>query len=213
MPPGKPQERPSVGKPKCLNQKPKKPVIILLDVGFEDAQKLVSFARKKSHRNKRFMGVEWTKQENLRTRYHNLKLTYGDALSKLKRLPAASVKIITADFLFTEFKIGGKESSDFGWRRASVETAYEKQRVNVMKQVARVLLPNGRFIVTEYAENASITVRLLKDAGFEVYSVPLKESEVRGTKFMEMILDRLKKHPEEKREFWPIKITARKKGA
>ncbi len=184
--------------------------INMLDIGFEDAQKLISFASKRRHKNKKFLGIEWAKS-NLNTRYNNLKLIFGNAISKLRRMEQGSVKVVTADFLFTEFKINGKESSDVSLRKnILVEKKFDVERLALMKEVRRVLKSNGRFFVTEYSVNSQLTIDLLKKAGFEVYSRPMKPSEMHSTLFLKEISEAIQKNPNNQYSLWPIKIVARK---
>ncbi|MBI2529747.1 MAG: hypothetical protein HYW05_01215 [Candidatus Diapherotrites archaeon] len=185
-----------------------KPTINLLDLGFEDAKGLTYFASKRQHKNKKFMGIEWTKQKGLMTRRHNLKLVWGDALNKLRRLPSESVKIITADFLFTEFKVGGFDPSVLGWRSTFFEKEFQNQRIEVAKQIKRILVPNGRFVITEYNDNLRPTQEILNASGFSYTIKPLSETKFSRTTFLGKISNYLEKNPELKDKVKPMRIIA-----
>ena len=120
----------------------KRRTLLFLDIGFEDAKKIKELAKK--HPKKKFMGVEWVKKSKLQTRTHNLKLTYGDALSKLRRLPSASVNIITADFFFSEFKIKGRELSAFSLRKEMSEK-FAKRKADTLTSF-KSACKNGDFL-------------------------------------------------------------------
>ncbi|MGI6589789.1 MAG: hypothetical protein ACOX1V_03970 [Candidatus Iainarchaeum sp.] len=180
----------------------------VLDIGFEDAKKIKELAKK--HPKKKFMGVEWVKKSKLQTRTHNLKLTYGDALSKLRRLPSASVNIITADFFFSEFKIKGRELSAFSLRKEMSEK-FAKRKADTLKQVSRVLAKNGRFFVLEYGADLEKTISLLNNNGFVCTKKPVPKNQMDRTYFLSLIKDRMIIDARNASAWQPFIITARKK--
>ena len=76
--------------------------ISVLDLGFEDAQRLNALALR--HPKKKFRGIELTKRRGVVASGRNLKLIWGDTLIKLKRLRTESVKIVTIQNFLTIFK-------------------------------------------------------------------------------------------------------------
>jgi ubiquinone/menaquinone biosynthesis C-methylase UbiE len=184
--------------------------VSVLDLGFEDAKKLKELAKKKQHAKKKFLGVEWVKQQKLATRTHNLKLTYGDALSKLRRLPPASVNVITADFFFSEFKIEGNE---LGGKDASryMQEKFKKRRNEILKQVTRVLAPKGRFFVIEYGLYLDRTMAMLSEAGFSCTKKTVLKSQMNRTLFLSDAADKMITNGRYANEIQPYIITARKK--
>jgi len=185
-----------------------KATINLLDFGFEDAKGLAYFASKRRHKNKKFMGIGWTKQKGLITRRRNLKLVWGDALSKARRIPSESVKIVTSDFLFSEFKVGGADLTALG---RFFEEVTQKMRIELAKQINRILVPNGRFVVTEYNQNIPPMQSVLAAAGFSYTVKPLPETKFNRTKFLEMISAKLRTNPDLLNQMRPMQIIARKK--
>jgi hypothetical protein len=185
--------------------------VSVFDLGFEDAKKLRELAKKKQHAKKKFLGVEWVKREKLNTRFHNLKLTYGDALSKLKRMAPSSVNVITADFFFSEFKINGKEISDHSSLRKKLNDKYQKRKIDTLKEVKRVLLPNGRFFVIEYGLDLEKTVALLTQNGFVCTKKVVPQNQMHRTEFLSLIADRMIVDGRHAPDWQPYVITARKK--
>ncbi len=185
--------------------------VSVLDLGFEDAKKLRELAKKKQHVKKKFLGVEWEKKQKLQTRFHNLKLTYGDALSKLKRLPNESVNIITADFFFSEFKVNGKEISDHASLRKELSEKYKKRKEATLKEVSRVLPKNGRFFVLEYGVDLEKTISFLNQNGFVCTKKPVPQNQMHRTEFLSLIADRMIVDARHAPDWQPYVITARKK--
>lgn len=185
--------------------------VSLLDLGFEDAKKLRELAKKKQHAKKKFLGVEWVKREKFNTRTHNLKLIYGDALSKLRRLPPSSVNVITADFFFSEFKIKGREISTHASLRKVHDAKYNKQKAETVKQVSRVLRKNGRFFVLEYGVDLEKTISFLNSNGFVCTKKPVPKSQMDRTKFLSLIRDKMTVDSRHAPDWQPYIITARKK--
>ena len=185
--------------------------VSVFDLGFEDAKKLRELAKKKQHAKKKFLGVEWEKRAKFNTRFHNLKLTYGDTLSKLRRLPSGSVNIITADFFFSEFKINGKEISDHSSLRKKLNDKYQKRKIDTLKEVKRVLPPNGRFFVIEYGLDLEKTVALLTQNGFVCTKKPIPKSQMHRTEFLSLIEDRMIVDGRHAPDWQPYLISARKK--
>ncbi|MEI7960819.1 MAG: hypothetical protein WCI04_00630 [archaeon] len=184
--------------------------IDLLDIGFEDAQRLIGLASKEKHRKKRFVGIEVTKAK-VQHKLHNLNLVYADAFDRLKRMRPNSVRIMTTDFLFTEFKVNGVDLAELGWRRNLFEKAFLKRRVDLSKEVARVLVPNGRFVVIEYKENLAPTLEVLKDAGFSCSVKPVPEQDLAKTKFLKLIQEKRQQQPNMRERMQPMRIVARKR--
>lgn len=185
--------------------------VSVLDLGFEDAKKLKEIAKKKQHAKKKFLGVEWTKREKFNTRFHNLKLTYGDALSKLRRLPNGSINVITADFFFSEFKVNGRELSEHASLRKEVSEKYKKQKEATLKEISRVLPKNGRFFVLEYGADLEKTISFLNQNGFVCTKKPVLKSQMHRTEFLSLIADRMIVDARHALEWQPFIITARKK--
>lgn len=185
--------------------------VSVLDLGFEDAKKLKELAKKKQHAKKRFLGVEWEKRHKFQTRFHNLKLTYGDALSKLRRLPTASVNVITADFFFSEFKVNGKEISDHASLRKELSEKYKKRKEATLKEVSRVLPKNGRFFVLEYGSDLEKTINFLSQNGFVCTKKPVSKSQMDRTEFLSLIKDRMITDARHAPDWQPYVITARKR--
>jgi len=186
--------------------------VSVLDLGFEDAKKLKEIAKKKQHAKKKFLGVEWVKQEKFNTRFHNLKLTYGDTLSKLRRLPSGSVNVITADFFFSEFKVNGREISDHSSLRKKLSDKYQKRKIDTLKEVKRVLPPNGRFFVIEYGLDLEKTINLLNQNGFVCTKKSIPKSQMHRTEFLSLIADRMIVDARHAPDWQPYVITARKKS-
>tara|TARA_Y100000310_G_C20702557_1_gene831271 strand:+ start:8415 stop:8990 length:576 start_codon:yes stop_codon:yes gene_type:complete len=186
-----------------------KPAINVLDVGFDDAKRINALARK--HPGKRFMGIEVTKQKGIVTRQHNLKLVYGDAIQKLQNLPNEHVKIVTADFMFSEFKVGGKIQDELPLPASISDEFFHDQRKKVLSQCMRVLLPHGKLVIVEYNESLRSVLTILDELGlkYSVREVPSKDKS--KTKFLKFILDYLEKHPEKKEDYKPMQITITKK--
>jgi len=200
-----------------LKKKSRNKLISVLDLGFEDAQRLNALALR--HPEKRFMGIEVTKAKGVVTRRHNLKLIWGDALRKLKRLRSQSVKIVTADFLFSEMKVGNISETRklellgmLGIRPTEENMGeYHKKRKQIAEQVKRVLIPNGRFVVVGYRADLKLTEEILRDSGFTYKVFPVPESEMGKTKFLKKIQERLKEAPQNRERMQPMKIVARKR--
>ncbi|MBN2067966.1 MAG: hypothetical protein JW744_05860 [Candidatus Diapherotrites archaeon] len=188
----------------------RKPISVL-DLGFEDATRLKGLASR--YPRKQFMGIEWEKRKGLVTRRHNLKLVYGDVLSKLRRLPANSVKIVTADFLFSGFKMRGFHVDEETRIGRVFAGRFRKGRIKVAKQVYRVLVPNGRFFVTEWKINSGVIKELLEEAGFNVKERPVPESEIGKdgkTLFLKGLPEFFEKHPEAIETDTPMRLIATK---
>lgn len=185
--------------------------VSVLDLGFEDAKKLKDLAKKKQHAKKKFLGVEWEKRQKFQTRFHNLKLTYGDALSKLKRLPSGSVNVITADFFFSEFKIKGKEISDHASLRKQLAEKYKKQKEATLREVLRVLPKNGRFFVLEYGRDLDKTIDFLNRNGFVCTKKTVPQSQMHRTEFLSLIADQMITDARHALDWQPYIITARRK--
>lgn len=185
--------------------------VSVLDLGFEDAKKLKELAKKKQHAKKKFLGVEWEKRHKFQTRFKNLKLTYGDALSKLRRLPSGSVNIITADFFFSEFKINGKEISDHASLRKQLSEKYKKQKEATLKEVSRVLPKNGRFFVLEYGLDLEKTISFLNQNGFVCTKKTVPPNQMHRTEFLSLIADKMIVDGRHASDWQPYIITARKK--
>jgi hypothetical protein len=111
-----------------MPQKSIRPVDFV-DIGFEDAVRLKELSSKPRHREKVFIGVERpTLEGTVSSEATNLELRWGGALEELHKLPAESVKVANADFLFTEYYIVGWKhivpqapvneltEGDLGWR-------------------------------------------------------------------------------------------------
>ena len=185
--------------------------VSVLDLGFEDAKKLKELAKKKQHAKKKFLGVEWEKRHKFQTRFHNLKLTYGDALSKLRRLPNGSVNVITADFFFSEFKMNGRELSEHSSLRKEMSEKYIKRKEATLKEVSRVLPKNGRFFVLEYGVDLEKTISFLNNNGFVCTKKLVPKSQMHRTEFLSLIADKMIVDARHALEWQPYIITARKK--
>lgn len=77
----------------------------LVDMGFGEGEFLRRIAAKVKDKRKRFLGIELNAEEHdgTPTRQHNLKLVFGGALEKIRRLESRSVGFFTANFLFNQF--------------------------------------------------------------------------------------------------------------
>ena len=182
--------------------------IHVLDLGFEDAQRLRELAQR--HPEKKFLGVEWTKGKGVQTRRHNLKLVWGDALNKLRRLPTGSVNVATMDFLLTEFKIKGHELHEFGWKQQALAPLFMDRRLKLLRELRRVLVPNGRLFINEYKGNLPCVTGLLNDAGFP-HTVKTSPEGFK-TKFLRLIRVTPITDPKDHFEYTPTLITARNRG-
>ena len=190
--------------------------ISLLDLGFADAKRLTALSAR--HPKKRFAGIETAKRNDLAKR-PNLKLHWGDAVGKLKRMRSGSVKIVTADFLFSELKTRGPSAGDLGEMldKAGIRLTegmlgdYYKKRTAIVEQVRRVLVPKGRFVVIEYSANAGIIKRVLENSGFNCRTFPVPEAEMEKTEILTLVKDLLITNPEQAESILPMKIVARKR--
>ncbi len=154
----------------------------------------------------------------------NLQLRWRGVLQELKDMPDQSVKIVNADFLFTEFYVTGwkdimpdAELNEFdeaalGWRAGGGFMAefFKLCRQATVNQVKRVLTPNGRFYITEWEQNLPHTLEFLDEAGFQHESRPLTDEEMEKTWFLQEAKKKLATG-ELPPEATPVRIQATKK--
>jgi|GEM_PF-1807978 len=177
--------------------------ISLLDLGAFDGQRISALAKKPSRKNKRLLAVEWTKQKGLQTRRNNLKIVYGEALSKLQRLPSESVKVVTADFFFSDLRSRGMHTANVPAKEAHVD-------LEVAKQIYRVLVPNGRLVCVEYIGNQAFILNVLSAVGFEWQSHSLSEKYWGKTEYLKRLGNLINSDNAARELLFPIQITAKK---
>jgi SAM-dependent methyltransferase len=191
--------------------RPKSPVakavaarrISLLDLGAFDGQRISELAKKSSRKNKRLLAVEWAKQKGLLTRRTNLKIVYGEVLNKLGRLPSESVKVITADFFFSDLKSRGMHTANVPAKEAHVD-------LEVAKQIHRVLVPNGRLVCVEYLGNQAFVLEVLTAAGFEWRSHSLPEKYWGKTEYLKRLGNLINSDKAAREFLFPMQIIAKK---
>jgi hypothetical protein len=184
--------------------------ISVLELGFGDARKITALAKKPQHKNRRFVGIEWEEQKKLNLRLPNLRLTFGDSFTKLRRMSPESVNSVTADFFLSEFKINGREIHDHLSIRKQVQQKYDVKKIKTIKEVFRVLAKNGRLYVIEYGSQVNATIALLKEAGFVCTKKPVAPNQMHRTEFLTDISHGMSENPTDAHFLRPFIITARK---
>ncbi len=145
--------------------KPGQSKFTLVDLGFGDAGFLKNIASKVKGREKRFLGIERTEQgqKGVVTRQHNLKLVFGGALKKLRKLQANSVGFITMNFLVDALvpRIMRLEKTEIPLVRGQMVK-------EIMHEAHRVLGQNGRIVITEYKSRLGAVMDAVTGQGFGV---------------------------------------------
>ncbi|MEW6295316.1 MAG: class I SAM-dependent methyltransferase [Candidatus Diapherotrites archaeon] len=135
---------------------PNKKTINFVDLGCGKGDLIRRFGKD----GKRVIGVDnWYSVKS------SEKIKKSDMFKFLKKQRSNSIKVINSDM-----------SLAFG---TDIYT-YGKKR-EVYKEIKRVLVKNGRLILTCRKFHAEKEIELLKEAGYEVYSRPLKEKETEKT--------------------------------
>ncbi|MFC2162039.1 hypothetical protein ACFLRF_00025 [Candidatus Altiarchaeota archaeon] len=207
--------------------KERQPVIDVIDLGFEDAIRLKELSSRKHSHDKVFIGFE---RPGIKDRVEggrdNLELRWGGVLEELAQIKDESVKIVNADFLFSEFyatkwkvfypgaQVDEASLGDLGWKGnlEYPQKIFAKMKTETVKEVGRILVPNGRFYITEYADSIPFATKRLDEQGFTHTQRDLTEEEMDQTSFMRKIVKHLKAGKVDPEVYWPVRITARKKA-
>lgn len=184
-------------------------IINFVDLGFEDGLRIQELSGRPGHQRKVFLGIERPGiKDRLKPRYPNLELRYGGVLEELKAIADGTVRIVNADFFFTEFYT---PISDLDLPSRVIQPLIDQQRAETVEQVRRVLVPQGRFYVTEYKGNLRPTLTLLTENGFpSCEHRQLDPGEMDKTKFLRLIKSKLEQEGSRADDFQPIRILARK---
>ncbi|MFC1517802.1 hypothetical protein ACFL5G_04505 [Candidatus Margulisiibacteriota bacterium] len=200
-----------------------KEIIDFIDLGFEDALRLKELSEKNP--KLKLMGIERPSLKgSVSVKVDNIDLRWGGVLKELTEIQGESVKTVNSDFMFSEFYvIGWKElfpaaklnevsMGDLGRRvhGGFFIELFMSLREEVLKQVRRILLPHGRFYISEYRANIESLSECLKDAGFDFAEKELEIAEMDKTKFLKLLRDKRKEGMDS--QLFPImRIEAHKK--
>lgn len=137
----------------------------VLELGFGDAKRISHLAR--THKNIQFLGIELKKGKGFQMRQHNLKLSFGDALKKIKRLPSKSCDVAYLDAF--DLEPIGAEKAQYGFFAHS--DLFVKRFSNFLKDIRRVLLDNGRLHYSlSYGALKEFNL-CLKNSGFKITQI------------------------------------------
>lgn len=139
-----------------------------LEIGFGKAERIARYARQKRSKKRVFRGIDLKKRTGLLvpTRQHNVKLMFGDAAKRMKKLPANSFDVIAMDFAevlkkkATDTTVG----EDKGIVR--VRGQYVEAIPGFFAQAKRVLQNNGRIFITMPLSEIVEIESMLRKAGF-----------------------------------------------
>ncbi len=167
--------------PARLSIKPKtQKKIHFLDIFCGDARRLKAMAKKRRWKNKKLVGIELKEPSGIKSRKgklrriigKNLKIFYTEALKKLSKRKSASVENINVDYLLAGVHSNIKVSSgpiDVGGPTHYDKAADERATTTaIIKQIHRVLTPNGSFYVSDYYQNINWIIEQAKRIGFKL---------------------------------------------
>ncbi|MFH1403791.1 MAG: hypothetical protein ABIH11_05950 [Candidatus Altiarchaeota archaeon] len=202
-------------------------VVDFVDLGHEDAFRLKELASRPRHASKVFIGIDRPGMRGgVESGLDNLELRWGGALRELAGIPGGSVRIVNADFLFSEFYFVGWRDMfplgqsdevslwDLGWKANTgvMQGLFDDAKTRVIGEVGRILVPKGRFYATEYRENYEHTLRRLDEEGFTHVHRDLRAGEMGGTRFLQKIREMVDSGQVDAERYWPVRIMARREG-
>ena len=196
--------------------------ISFVDIGFEDADRLKELSVKPLSRPKSFLGIEAPKKEGeFASDTANLELRRDGVIHELAKLPDGSVNVVNADFsLFSGFyavdppsraTISPTEAYLAGADPEKINGFFNEEKLKALQEIRRVLPPNGRLYITEYARNMGEVEALLTEAGytFETRKIPWEELDRTAT--MQELRKDLESGKADPEKMQPYRIAARKR--
>jgi len=168
-----------------------------LDIGFGSAARIARYARKPRSKNRLFYGIESEKQRTLvSSRQKNVKLMFGKAEERLKKIPSNSLHVVNMDF----FPLTTQEGVVNGFTKQGIPRIELHTRVlfpKLMGEVWRVLKKNGRVCITVPAGAVGEMDIVLFQNGFKESSfTDVPKTQRDATPDMRGHFDLAKTHPD-----------------
>ena len=189
-------------------QEKNKPREVVVEVGFGKAWKLGELSGKNP--DTVYIGMEVpSRVGKVESWKPNLVLDYKGGLVGLVELPNESVKqvvmdlVLDEDFTLTPIELAISfpmarinelsEGMLDGRQAEAMHTSFQFWRKQMLKQVKRVLKPDGTLEVNTSKGNLGMMEQLLKEVGFSYESKPATAEEIGKSQYMSGIAEKIRK--------------------